>query len=490
MSTGADADADTDITLYNISCRILVLAPRLSEAKSCIDRIQNRDRPQSSTNIIGERSSTLDSNESPTGLIKIPWTIINKYYSAHSHQSYKHHIERIAQDLSGFEPEVCLGVRLASQSSSRPASPTSEEEGVEEDDSDIDAFLSSRGFEYIDATEKKLAHSVEEEDSNSDGWSTDIPGMERVLDALSTIMWPSMQSTIKDAKLLPQTRERERALLDWANTSQDHSLLEVEEVVANSNKQLSDRTRLMKREIQEFARWLEEDDAMRDDPWKSAVSSGGMSMSSTAMDFGDRPAHAMQDNFGFDDDFTVFVSAPAAPVLDSAENSGRSTPDAFTESLSPLSAVPTGSYYHSLGSVSDFGGSEEGRDADGDDDDLPTKEDIKATSSRIFGTPKFPLSPGLETRTSMVKASNASEYGSSVIANSKVSPDEAYATEDFAVNGIGSYDMEPFDLSKVLGTLQEMKAEISTIDDESERRKAAARVALGLVYGLEAESEL
>jgi len=44
-----------------------------------------------------------------------------------------------------------------------------------------------------------------------------------------------------------------------------------------------------------------------------------------------------------------------------------------------------------------------------------------------------------------------------------------------------------FDLSRVLSGLEAMKSEISGINDEDERRKAAAKVALGLVYGLGGE---
>ncbi|KAG6854134.1 hypothetical protein C0991_010298 [Blastosporella zonata] len=393
-------------------------------------------------------------------------------------QSYKHHVERIAQDLSGFEPEVCLAVRLA-RASSRSASPTSDEEGEEEDDGEIDGFLSSRGFEYIDATEKH----TEQEGSESDAWSNEIPGMERVLDALSTIMWPSMQPTIRQAQQSPQTREREHALLDWANASHDNGLTEIEDIVANSSEQLSERTKAMKLEMQELARWLEEDDALRDDPWKSTITSGGMSTSPTEMGLGDKTPGTI-DTFGFDDDFTVFVSAPAFDP--SATVSGCSTPEVPTDGLA---APHAGSLYHSLGSVSDFGGSEDGRVVD-DDDDLPTKEEIMATSSQIFGPPKFPLSPTIETRPDTSKASNSSDHNPPGTTVSKASLDEdvdAFATE---ANGVGSYHMEHFDLTKVLGTLQEMKTEISAIEDEGERRKAAARVALGLVYGLEADTEL
>lgn len=58
-------------------------------------------------------------------------------------QPYRDNVERIAQDLTGCEPEVCLAVRVSHLSSR------------DEDDSEIDAFLSSHGFEYVDATREQ-----------------------------------------------------------------------------------------------------------------------------------------------------------------------------------------------------------------------------------------------------------------------------------------------------------------------------------------------
>ena len=51
------------------------------------------------------------------------------------------------------------------------------------------------------------------------------------------------------------------------------------------------------------------------------------------------------------------------------------------------------------------------------------------------------------------------------------------------------FELGAFDLSRVLSALQGMKEEIAGMSDEDERRKAAARVALGLVYGLRKEDE-
>ncbi|KAF8073743.1 hypothetical protein FPV67DRAFT_1446621 [Lyophyllum atratum] len=524
------ATEDTDISLSNLSCRILVISSTIEQAKSCIHRIQNQRELQSSppsSEAVNETIPASDPFGSSSGLIKIPWTITNRYYSALVHfaahamhglsphqvqnipavvfvwsagestQSYKHHVSRIAQDLSGFEPEVCLAVRIPPHTSLPPIASPAPDEGEQEDDSEIDAFLSSHGFEFIDATEGQPSLRIEE-DPESNSWSEGIPGLSRVTDALSTIMWPSMQPRTKETTSPRKTRERERVLLDWAHSSQDNSLPAVEEVVSKSSSQLSERTRMrIKDEMQELARWLEEDESLRDDPWKSAASSSGISTSPTNMDFGQDTPPAEQTEavaLGFDDDFTVFVSAPA---VDPAEISGRSTPDAAAGGLLATPTHPhAGELYRSLGSVSDFGGSEDGKDVDDADtgDDLPTREEILVTSSRIFGPAKFPLPPDIESRTVtaqplpklMPDEPPSSTPPAKVVSDSEL---EMFATENPRGDGGESYDMEAFDLSKVLSALQEMKAEIASMEDEGERRKAAAKVALGLVYGLEADTE-
>lgn len=76
---------------------------------------------------------------------------------------------------------------------------------------------------------------------------------------------------------------------------------------------------------------------------------------------------------------------------------------------------------------------------DGDDQLLPSESEIRAASSRIFASARDPDADNLGT----------------------------------------------FDLSLVFSALQAMKEEISGIEDEDERRKAAARAALGLVEGLD-----
>ena len=178
----------------------------------------------------------------------------------------------------------------------------------------------------------------------------------------------------------------------------------------------------------------------------------------------DRQVAELTDKFsiGFEDDFTVFVSAPA--VNDNEGDVGYHKQQNSFES--PISVSPGGTLepqracvrYHSLGSVSDFGGSDFGHDEslndDGDnevdhkDDDLPTKEEIRKASAQIFGK------------------------------STKGVP----ATE----SGPVPEDTEPsFDLSQVMSVMQQFKTDIAGMDNEEERRRAAATVALGLLYGLE-----
>jgi len=182
------------------------------------------------------------------------------------------------------------------------------------------------------------------------------------------------------------------------------------------------------------------------------------------------------------------------PLLIRVKNSGRSSPDSTTghpsDSLAPPFAT---NLYRSLGSVSDLAASDDGKDVD--DEDFPGKEEIMATSSRIFGTDKFPKPPALESRTTTIRPSDFSNSlpPAEVSPTSKTDsllkslPPEVEIGHEG--EGDDSYDMAPFDLSRVFSALQEMKAEISNMEDEAERRKAAARVALGLVYGLEADAE-
>lgn len=366
----------------------------------------------------------------------------------------------------------------------------SDPENEAEDESEIDGFLSSIGFEFVDATgESPPPRKRDEEDSYEEGELvsellksrlivivTGIPHLPRVLDALSTIMWPSMQTQTRSSmKNAPGLSTQGSGLLDWVDEAHSHSLGSVDIAATPAN------ARNIRQEMEELAQWLEKDERPQQDPWETAATTGAMSTSPTTLEAGPFPDTMISQkpaSLKFDDDFTVFVSAPP-------QESGTITPVHIeADALQPPHAQEL---YRSLGSVSDLGDTEEPRDVEvedkveSEDESLPSREEIRETSMRIFGA-------------TASSSSRVDFPGPELISPSKtLRPFEetfAFNAESDQGENDADYNLAKFDLAQVLSALQGMKAEISTMDNEAERRKAAARVALGLVYGLEADSGL
>lgn len=281
--------------------------------------------------------------------------------------------------------------------------------------------------------------------------------------------------------------------------------------------------------------------------------------------FGAPSADARQVSLAFEDDFTVFVSAPAEDVANAGAGAGAkpwggldldlahagfvaddATPlaTAFADSvvtgdslgarnagLTPVRAQGRGrsgglSSYRALGSVSDFGGDEaerraeqalggsastddegedgeeewedavddggdeswgedvDGEEEEGDDDDaeMPTQGEILATAARIFGGAQ---ASGNTFRT-------AGEVNRAAQAQAAVAPSahgggdaDADADADPEDDTLGPAG--PIDIEHVLRSLQGLRTEIAGVEDEEERRRMAARVALGFVYGMDLE---
>ncbi|KAJ7288243.1 hypothetical protein C8J57DRAFT_1445663 [Mycena rebaudengoi] len=408
--------------LDSSTCRILTVSSSLERAVALIDRVRNLRKPgQPAPPPAAAPPSSSGPAAQSSGLgqsTRIPWTLSNKYYSADVHFAAHtvtglgaHAVRNVPAVLFVWakgeayrdHPEVALAVRVARMDGEGEGK--NEDEDEEEEEAEIDEFLSESGFEFIDASGEEISGEGEEPLGSS--FSQGIPGLPRVLDALSTIMWPSMQAQTK-----PQAISSGRRDLDWVQSSGDG----LSPIIGSSSV---NRGGTREQEIEALARWLEEDDgvATREDPWRSAADASGRLMPASVSPDGGK-------EFGFDDDFTVFVSAPPGP------------PEA-------------GPLYLSLGSALDLHEVDEDKaePAEDEDEDLPTDAEIEATSSRIFGG-----AIRGEAATRQMKTST---------------------------------DMAPFDLSRVMRALEGMKAEIASMEDEGERRKAAARAALGLVYGLE-----
>ena len=313
-------------------------------------------------------------------------------------------------------------------------------------------------------------------------------------------MWPSMvRSTSTSVR-----KSKAHELLDWAYEEEDEDSLRAivdQDRVDSIN---NDEKSRMQKEMEQLERWLQEDEPAQidEDPWNNvarismkpladplAINDSPMGMESPhAPPWQETISRPVPHQLGFDDDFTVFISAPAEaePGLSA---SGRSTPNA---SFDPdrLEPMHTGASYASLGSVSDFGENEAKDDADAD---LPSKAEIQASSNRIFGS-----APSLSTSkrpAALFRGSSSEEptvedrESTPHVFSTTFNPDPDASDPSLLEMEDDDYEVGNFDLSRVLNALQNMKEEIAGMEDEGERRKAAARAALGLVYGLERQRD-
>ncbi|KIM40849.1 hypothetical protein M413DRAFT_445631 [Hebeloma cylindrosporum] len=532
-------------------CRVLAISPSLEGAVLFIEHMKGL----SGTVSINENPTTLSRTSGP---ITVPYTISNRYYSADIHfaayemqavhaglfsldgspdykpppavvfawidgEPYAKHVEELSKTIaaSGYEPEVSLAVRI----SKKAASPDTADVKSEDENMDIDTTLISFGFEYVDATREASSRVRSESDSPDD-----VPSLPRVLDALSTVMWPSMQPFSRSGKgqlasSLTSTARGggDNAKRQWERDSIMEELLSVSGISGISGRD--------SRTVGSGAEADDNDDDLDGAPflpydfrgtksvgtkltvdqspsigitssgtrtWSafsspsigfSAHTQGEISMSPTDIDattpFGTRgPSFAdggpdlssgsdlaveatrKKVSIGFEDDFTVFVSAPSL-ASNSAAVPGplsawypldagfapQNTADADLKLETPLvTAIATGDplglppdqldknllapsdaqsalSYRSLGSVSDFGGSdvdvdekgmrqgyttlhddedEEGGENEwedendegewedaaeedqGDEKDMPTMDEVMAMATRIFGAMPLP----------------------------------------------------------------------------------------------------
>ncbi|KLO14737.1 hypothetical protein SCHPADRAFT_996368 [Schizopora paradoxa] len=379
------------MSTFDNSCSILVV----SSSKKLSSDLANRIRSLSG-----------DDTPPKDDLNKIVWNIKNKYYSASVHfhvlrldelreldvngspaliytwdsnEPYHTNADDISIICSSLDLEVSLAI-----------GPNILDESV-----NLDDYFSDRGLEYVENTAQDTQEisGLSVEDAS--------PGLRRAVDALSTIMWPTMTRS--------QTSNTSRLVASSMDET-DPDLLSL----------LSSNKSNLQREMEALEKWLEDDVDLEstgppkrdpNDPWSFSPSSSDDVAGEGVANI---PNPATQ---GFDDDFADFVSAP------------------------PASAS-----------------SQEGVDEEDLDGELPSQSEVREASERIF------------------RGAAPSEPDSSAGLFSQVEEDENSAPS-------------AFDLSRVLSALQGMKEEIASIPDERERRRAAAKVALGLVYGLGGSSE-
>ena len=410
---------------------------------------------------------------------------------ASSSYKWKDDAEDLARQMKGvkeWEPEVVLGVRVPLVSGE--SRDNNAEEG--EDNGEIDNELMQLGFEYVDVSDRVVgpANVENQEEDEKEGelpfycstfyilttcflsLDIDIPGLPRVLDALSTIMWPSMISG--KGKGRQESAEQEDMMHELLLSVSDMSGLGRKDTADGffspydfGKKSSSLEVPGGKKERKQP--WLDtnnlggEDEGMLDSPGEIG---GGLS----PFGMGKGRILGKKVSMGFEDDFSEFISAPMevekskirglgvdlehldlsqagfdemseetpiqtaiAESVVTGDSLGLRSPSGVihTESLSDFGDIPDEDIYEQLGEEE-----EEWEDAieDVDDwDDLPSKEEIEETAGRIFGNTEF---------------------------------------------------RRASDLDSVLDTLNGLKREIAEMSDEEEKHKMAAKVALGLVYGI------
>ena len=299
-------------------------------------------------------------------------------------------------------------------------------------------------------------------------------------------MWPSMvQSFSSPSGSASKRKSKAMELLDWARQEEFEDGLRAlvqsptdDTESSNGNPSSSTntppssqaklKTSRMQKEMEDFERWLAADESQRinEDPWArrdefgsplAAESCSGDKTPTVATFFGSGTGSGSGDH-GFEDDFTDFVGAPMDHEFRRSESNltnGRS----FS--------------YMSLASEFDV--------LEDEDADLPSQDEVQATTRRIFGStsPNLPTpTSGLKQQQQFLSATEISGLGASPAPSTSTLGDE----DDFGFSR--------FDLSRVLGSLQVMKEEISEMTNDGERRRAAARVALGLVYGLQRDEDM
>ena len=138
-----------------------------------------------------------------------------------------------------------------------------------------DSFLADHGFEYIDGerTRRPDMTSISEEDNADDD---DVQGLSRVVDALSTIMWPTMvreqenNNSKRKSALRPSLFDFDDHVLLAAEGAQDEVEDEEETLAALMAADAADqgvpqtRASRMRREMAALERWLVENEELHE----------------------------------------------------------------------------------------------------------------------------------------------------------------------------------------------------------------------------------
>lgn len=408
-----------------------------------------------------------------------------------------------------------------------------------EDDESIDSVLIGLGFEYVNATgQPGTSASGTEGDKVEASNSTsvtlgivpvhfvsnfcikciDVPRLPRVVDALSTIMWPSMSRSKGCTASNVEESLGELVARDPAGI-----LMELEAILHLPEIQDSDAL-----SPQPNVNFVSFDWNVSNvqasasvDPWGSEVTSGSQLKALSESDaslfspFGLAAGTKLhrdldrQDALGFDDDFSGLVSASAASSsqchssdrlpafgVDKAPDERTSTfsepaaallppNDGVNETLRAMMFNGDGLRYQITGSP----GTAAGKSGKG----------LQIPVGRGIGQAQYCLSNSsdgvLEHSHPPMSVTASDRGGGPTHGEQKINPDPPLSGEDEKARDDDTDeddmgDLTSFDLTRVLGALRQLKEEIRGIEDEDVRRMAAAKAAMGVVYGLEGDDDV
>jgi hypothetical protein len=436
-------------------------------------------------------------------------------------QPYAEHVFALQNGLARFEPEVALALALALALGHDYDDPP---EGP-------DAFLADHSFEYIDGertrTRTRHPEMASASEENGEDVDDDVQGLSRVVDALSTIMWPTMvrgnSAKRETSELRPSLFDFDDAVLLAEGEEDDEEGTLAALIEADAAEQGAPQTRAsrMRREMEALERWLVEDEELHkaefggagvddvddddedededeghdgnapppsvqasaaldmhtpiDDPWAASSNPTSTPTSSTAL--APYSISITTPSSGFDDDFSAFVSAPPAVSIagDSAAaktttNTSTASP-AFTSAFEPI-ADARPSRLHTQTQLllpSHTGGSFRSiRSAVSEMSMSDTGDDLLGGGGGGY--------EALDDR------SNSS------LNFSPEHDDDADPSTSMGGGGQRSGDRAaslgdgPFDLPNILSALQTIREDVAGIEDEAERRATTARFASEFVF--------
>ena len=404
-----------------------------------------------------------------------------------------------------------------------------------------DSCLADHGFEYIDGERtrppmrsttttdadphRRATSGDYDEDEDADA----IQGLPRVVDALSTIMWPSMVRERDSAS--GKRRSQAPTLFDFdVLSTEEDTLAGLMEADAADHGVPQTRASRMQKEMAALERWLIENEELHeadirrtggldaidddddsgegedhddgegegdarvvpvpvpdimhvpsDDPWLSSNHNNNNPTPSTAPRGGSATTTS-----GFDDDFAAFVSAPALPAASAVESSTAPTPAVAATTVTSASASAafleapmlrpshTGGSYRSLRS----GGAASASDIDDhvgyealDDDrssfgfSAPEHDEYKLFDDHDDDDHDEDADQRMSTSTTTAGGGGRRVGGERRL-------------------GLGDDDGDggSFDLTNILSALHSVREDVAGIEDEAQRRATTARFASEFVF--------